>query len=352
MQVADFTFDLPASLIAQHPPLHRGDSRLLCLDGQSGELQDRRFNDLPTLLRTGDLLVFNDTRVMKARLLGSKSSGGKVEVLIERILDGGRARAYVRARKSPQAGSRLELRAHADKPQHNPVAVEVLGRSDNLFEIQFLDERAIPAILDDIGEVPLPPYITRRAACADEERYQTVYAREPGAIAAPTAGLHFSEPLLSSLNAQGFESAFITLHVGAGTFAPLRVDKLEQHTMHREFASVTPAVCAQINQTRARGGRIIAVGTTSARALETASRNGTLLPFQGETDIFIYPGHRFLSMDALITNFHLPESTLLMLVCAFAGQSAVLAAYRHAVAQQYRFFSYGDAMFITRKDFP
>ncbi|MEO5702621.1 MAG: tRNA preQ1(34) S-adenosylmethionine ribosyltransferase-isomerase QueA [Gammaproteobacteria bacterium] len=351
MRRSDFYFDLPPSLIAQHPPPQRNQSRLLLLNGQDGHLEDRQFTDLPKMLKPGDLLVFNDTRVMKARLLGHKHSGGKVEVLVERILDEHRVLALVRASKPPLAGSRLTiLPAHNDSRlpgNKRSVSVEITGRQDNLFELYFDDPRTVPDILDDIGEVPLPPYISRRASIEDQDRYQTVYARKTGAIAAPTAGLHFDQALLDALASQGIENAFITLHVGAGTFEPMRVDNIEDHKMHSEHITVSQCACEQVRAARARGGRVIAVGTTSARALESATRiTGRIEPFSGETDIFIYPGYRFNSMDALITNFHLPESTLLMLVCAFAGNDNVMSAYQHAIGQHYRFFSYGDAMFV------
>ncbi len=345
MRRNDFHFDLPPSLIAQHPPAQRSHSRLLCLDGKTGCLQDQLFTDLPQHLTAGDLLVFNDTQVMKARMLGHKQSGGKVEVLVERLLDDQRALAYVRASKAPLEGSRLLL-SSALSNTGKPVMVKVLGRTDNLFELYFDDARPLLQILDDIGQVPLPPYITRCPATEDEHRYQTVYARNKGAVAAPTAGLHFDQALLELLQSQGIESAFITLHVGAGTFDPMRGDIVEDHKMHRERVTVSKFTCEQIHNTRARGGRVIAVGTTTARALEGAAHTGTLEPFCDETAIFIYPGFRFNTIDALITNFHLSESTLLMMVCAFAGQENVLAAYRHAVAHEYRFFSYGDAMFV------
>ena len=339
MHRSDFYYDLPATLIAQHPTPQRNQSRLLCLDGQNGLLEDCVFTDLPAKLSAGDLLVFNDTRVIPARLLGTKQSGGKIEVLVERILDQQRVLAQVRASKPPLPGGRLFL--------GEKIVVEILGRSDALFELRFEDTRPVLDILAAIGHVPLPPYITRRTEEQDTERYQTVYARRQGAIAAPTAGLHFDQVMLNQLANQGIESAFITLHVGAGTFQPLRVDNIAEHKMHAEYTEVSAALCAQVQATRARGGRVVAVGTTSVRALETASRNGYIETFCGETDIFITPGYRFQSVDALITNFHLPESTLLMLVCAFAGKDHVMAAYRHAVEKHYRFFSYGDAMFIT-----
>ncbi|MEO5574432.1 MAG: tRNA preQ1(34) S-adenosylmethionine ribosyltransferase-isomerase QueA [Gammaproteobacteria bacterium] len=354
MHRRDFYFDLPPSLIAQHPPPQRNQSRLLFLNGGNGCWEDRQFTDLPAILKPGDLLVFNDTRVMKARMHGIKQSGGKVEVMVERIMDEHRVLAMVRASKAPQTGSRLLLAAMGNDSNsvgtQRSVSVEVLSRQDNLFELYFDDPRPVADILDDIGEVPLPPYIARPAGIEDEERYQTVYARNKGAVAAPTAGLHFDQPLLDSLAARGIESAFITLHVGAGTFEPMRVDIIEDHKMHCEHIAVPAGVCEQVRATRARGGRVIAVGTTSARALESASRTGEIEPYCGETDIFIYPGYRFNCVDGLITNFHLPESTLLMLVCAFAGRDNVLAAYQHAVEQHYRFFSYGDAMFVLPKN--
>ncbi|QKT02731.1 tRNA preQ1(34) S-adenosylmethionine ribosyltransferase-isomerase QueA [Ectothiorhodospiraceae bacterium 2226] len=339
MQRTDFHFDLPPELIAQHPPAERGASRLLCLAGATGQWQDRRFAELPTLLAPGDLLVFNDTRVVPARLRGHKDSGGRVEVLIERILDDRRALALVRASKSPREGSTLWL--------GEDLRAEVVGRREDLFELVLAGERPLLELLEAYGELPLPPYIGRAAEAADLSRYQTVYARRPGAVAAPTAGLHFDEPLLAELAARGVERTFVTLHVGAGTFQPVRADDVREHRMHYEWLEVTPEVVEQVARTRARGGRVVAVGTTAVRALESASQNGTLRPYAGETNLFIYPGYRFRVVDAMVTNFHLPESTLLMLVSAFAGREAVLAAYAHAVEERYRFFSYGDAMYIT-----
>jgi S-adenosylmethionine:tRNA ribosyltransferase-isomerase len=343
MRRSDFYYDLPASRIAQHPAPQRTQSRLLCLDGKSGSLEDRVFTDLPAKLEVGDLLVFNDTRVIPARLLGRKETGGRVEVLVERLLDPQRVLAQIRASKPPRTGSRLILGASIN------IAARVLGRNDALFELYFEDTRPVLDVLAAIGHVPLPPYITRETTTQDTERYQTVYARAQGAVAAPTAGLHFDRALLDQLSKHGIHSAFITLHVGAGTFQPMRVENIEDHTLHAEYVEVSEDVCARVRATRARGGRVIAVGTTSVRALESASHNGYIEAFQGETTIFIYPGYQFISVDALITNFHLPESTLLMLVCAFAGKDNVLSAYRHAVKNHYRFFSYGDAMFITRQ---
>lgn len=339
MQRSDFHFDLPQQLIAQTPPEKRGASRLLALNGASGDIQDRFFSDLPDMLHSGDLLVFNDTRVIPARLFGCKESGGKVEVLVERVLDSHRVLAHVRASKSPRPGSRLRL--------EDAVDVIMTQRHGELFELHFQDGREVVDVLEDIGRLPLPPYIERAAAEEDKERYQTVYGRRKGAVAAPTAGLHFDSAMLQQLRDRGVEFAYVTLHVGAGTFQPVRADNIREHKMHSEYLEVDETVCRQVSETRARGGRVIAVGTTSVRSLESASKDGILRPYRGETDIFIYPGYRFRSVDALITNFHLPESTLLMLVSAFGGHDHVMSAYRHAVEQGYRFFSYGDAMFIT-----
>jgi S-adenosylmethionine:tRNA ribosyltransferase-isomerase len=339
MRRKDFDYNLPAELIAQYPSDQRGASRLLRLDGATARLEDRMFADLPDLLEPGDLLVFNDTRVIPARLFGRKASGGRVEVLVERLLDAHNVLAHIRASKSPKPGSVLFL--------EEDVVAEVAGRRDDLFELRFAGSRPVLEILEAQGHVPLPPYIERADASQDRERYQTVFARRPGAVAAPTAGLHFDRAMLEQLARKGVDSAFVTLHVGAGTFQPVRVNQIEDHRMHAESVEVPAGVCEQIEQTRARGGRVIAVGTTVVRSLESASRSGRIQPFSGETDIFIYPGYRFFAVDALITNFHLPESTLLMLVCAFAGQDEVMAAYRHAVGQGYRFFSYGDAMYVT-----
>ncbi len=338
----DFAFDLPPELIAQHPPVQRGDSRLLTLEGATGALGDRLFRELPTLLRPGDRLVFNDTRVIPARLSGRKATGGRFTLLVERLLDEHRALVQIRAGKAPKPGGPLHFDAG--------FTAIVLGRHADLFEIRLEGESAWLPLLEQHGRLPLPPYITREPTEADHARYQTVYARWPGAVAAPTAGLHFDQALLDQLAEQGVAQTFITLHVGAGTFQPLRMERIEDHVMHTEWLEVSPAACEQIQTTQAQGGRIIAVGTTVTRALETATgMDGVLQPWTGETAIFIYPGYRFRCVDALITNFHLPESTLLMLVAAFAGHAEILHAYRHAVAQRYRFFSYGDAMFLTRR---
>lgn len=340
MRRSDFHFDLPSELIAQFPLPERSASRLLCLDGASGALADRQFRDLPDLLSPNDLLVFNNTRVVKARLYGKKDSGGRVEVLIERVLGPAEALAQVKASKSPKAGAEIRL---ADGSR-----LRVRGREEDLFLLESL-ELPFPELMERVGHVPLPPYIERADGALDESRYQTVYAREQGAVAAPTAGLHFDQDLLDRLVEKGIASAEVTLHVGAGTFQPVRAEDLDAHRMHEERLRVGPEVCAQVEAARARGGRVVAVGTTSVRSLESAAAQGPLGPFEGSTRLFIRPGYRFRVVDALITNFHLPESTLIMLVAAFAGYRETLASYRHAIGQGYRFFSYGDAMFLTRK---
>jgi len=342
----DFSYELPPELIAQRPLAERTASRLLVLDGASGALIDRRFTDLGALLRAGDLLVVNDTRVIPARLLARKPTGGQVEVLIERPLDAERALAHLRASKATRPGTLLEVLDAAGMPGG---ALEVAGRDGELFEVRSPGE-PLDALLERCGHVPLPPYLARADDAADRERYQTVFARERGAVAAPTAGLHFDAATLAALQAQGVERASVTLHVGAGTFQPVRVDDLGQHRMHAERVTVPAAAVAAIARCRARGGRVVAVGTTVVRSLETAaleSGDGGLAPFAGDSRLFITPGFRFRVVDALVTNFHLPESTLIMLVAAFAGHGPTLAAYRHAVAERYRFFSYGDAMFVT-----
>lgn len=335
----DFDYELPAELIAQHPLKERSASRLLYLDAISGSLEDRQFFDFPDFLTSKDLLVFNNTRVIPARLYGRKETGGKVEVLVERVLDDSSVLAHVRASKSPPVGSRLIL--------DGEVVVEVIGRQNDLFQLRFAGDETVQEVLEKVGHMPLPPYIKREDTGQDKERYQTVYGSQPGAVAAPTAGLHFDQVILDKLKNMGVETAYVTLHVGAGTFQSVRVDRIEDHSMHAEYVEVSDAVCEKVQKTRARGGRIIAVGTTSVRCLETASRSGVIKPFAGDTDIFIYPGYEFVSVDALLTNFHLPESTLLMLVSALAGTEAVKKAYEHAIEQRYRFFSYGDAMFIN-----
>lgn len=340
MRRSDFHFDLPSELIAQFPLPERSASRLLCLDGASGALADRQFRELPDLLSPNDLLVFNNTRVVKARLYGKKDSGGRVEVLIERVLGPAEALAQVKASKSPKAGAEIRL---ADGSR-----LRVRGREEDQFVLESL-ELPFPELMERVGHVPLPPYIERADGALDESRYQTVYAREQGAVAAPTAGLHFDQDLLDRLVEKGIASAEVTLHVGAGTFQPVRAEDLDAHRMHEERLRVGPEVCAQVEAARARGGRVVAVGTTSVRSLESAAAQGPLGPFEGSTRLFIRPGYRFRVVDALITNFHLPESTLIMLVAAFAGYRETLASYRHAIGQGYRFFSYGDAMFLTRK---
>jgi S-adenosylmethionine:tRNA ribosyltransferase-isomerase len=336
MRRSDFHYDLPDDLIARHPAPRRSDSRLLHLDGDTGAMADRRFVDLPGLLRAGDLLVFNDTRVIPARLHGRKESGGRVEILLERVIGGERALVQLRSSKSPSIGSRVLL--------PDGLEARVAGREGDFWVLDFGAEPA--ALFERHGEMPLPPYLHRPVEDADRERYQTVYARAPGAVAAPTAGLHFDEPMLEACERAGVSRSYVTLHVGAGTFQPVRVDDLAEHRMHAELAEVPAATCEAVAACRARGGRVVAVGTTAVRALESAAAGGPLAPYAGETRLFITPGHRFRVVDALLTNFHLPESTLLMLVCAFAGRGPVLAAYAHAVAERYRFFSYGDAMFV------
>ncbi|MCP5143768.1 MAG: tRNA preQ1(34) S-adenosylmethionine ribosyltransferase-isomerase QueA [Gammaproteobacteria bacterium] len=342
MQRSDFAYDLPPDLIAQHPLAERTGSRLLYMSAAGGPPADLRFGDIENLLRPGDLLVANDTRVVPARMFGHKASGGRVEVMLERLLDDQQALAQLRVSKKPAPGSEILLEQGG--------RLEILKRDAEGFFILRAVGETLPVLLEREGQLPLPPYIERAPATADLERYQTVYARTPGAVAAPTAGLHFDPPLLAALAARGIGLAHITLHVGAGTFSPVRVDNLAQHRMHTERLEVSAEVCERVAKTRAAGGRVIAVGTTSVRALETAAAEGELKPYAGETAMFITPGYRFRVVDALITNFHLPESTLLMLVCAFGGYESVMAAYRHAVAQRYRFFSYGDAMFIECAD--
>ncbi len=338
MKKSDFDFELPPELIAQAPLAERSASRLLLLDAQNGTREDRLFRELPDFLRPGDLLVFNDTRVLPARLYGRKSTGGAVEILIERVTGAHEATVQLGVSKKPKEGARIEL---AD----GSVAT-VLGRDDAFFQLRFESPEPLEKLLLKLGEMPLPPYIERHADVSDMERYQTVYAREPGAVAAPTAGLHFDEAMLATLRDKGVDFGYVTLHVGAGTFQPMRADDVRDHVMHREWLNVGAALVEKIRRTRAAGGRVVAVGTTVVRALESATVDGELHPFAGETQIFIFPGYRITSVDALVTNFHLPQSTLLMLVSALAGREFMLASYRHAVAQRYRFFSYGDAMLI------
>ncbi|MDO8232188.1 tRNA preQ1(34) S-adenosylmethionine ribosyltransferase-isomerase QueA [Citrobacter werkmanii] len=344
MRVTDFTFELPESLIAHYPQAERSSCRLLSLDGPTGALTHGTFTDLLDKLNPGDLLVFNNTRVIPARLFGRKASGGKIEVLVERMLDDKRILAHIRASKAPKPGAGLLL------GDDESIKATMVARHDALFEVEFDDERSVLDILNAIGHMPLPPYIDRPDEDADRELYQTVYSEKPGAVAAPTAGLHFDEPLLAKLRDKGIEMAFVTLHVGAGTFQPVRVDTIEDHIMHSEYAEVPQDVVNAVLAAKARGNRVIAVGTTSVRSLESAAqaaKNDLIAPFFGDTQIFIYPGYKYQVIDALVTNFHLPESTLIMLVSAFAGYKNTMHAYHEAVKAEYRFFSYGDAMFIT-----
>ena len=343
MRVSDFTFELPDELIARYPMAERTASRLLTLDGNTGALGDRQFTELLEMIQPGDLMVFNNTRVIPARLFGQKATGGKLEILVERMLDDKRILAHVRSSKSPKEGAMINL--------DGGYEMKMLARHDALFELELQSELTILEVLEAVGHMPLPPYIDRPDEDADKERYQTVYNQNPGAVAAPTAGLHFDDGMLAALKAKGVNMAFVTLHVGAGTFQPVRVDNILEHKMHTEWADVPADVVEQIKATKAAGNRVIAVGTTSVRSLESAARasEGELQPFSGDTDIFIYPGYEFKVVDAMVTNFHLPESTLIMLVSAFAGFDEVISAYQHAVAQKYRFFSYGDAMFVTKK---
>jgi len=338
---SDFNYDLPPELIAQQPAGRRSASRLLYLEPQ-GTLADRQMTDFAGLLQAGDLLVFNDAKVIPARLRGIKDSGGQVEVLIERVLDARRALAQVRASKPPRPGSRLLLAEQS-------MTAKVEGREGEFYKLDF-ETDDLQADLEQHGELPLPPYIEHAPGGEDLERYQTVFARVPGAVAAPTAGLHFDEALLQAVAARGVDQGFVTLHVGAGTFQPVRVDALDEHKMHAERISVSEDLARRVNAARERGGRVVAVGTTVVRALESAATDdGRCHAFDGETRLFITPGYRFKVVDALLTNFHLPESTLLMLVSAFGGYERVMAAYRHAVQARYRFFSYGDAMFLPRR---
>lgn len=344
MNIDDFSYDLPAELIASEPMARRSDSRLLRLPLTGCALSHHVFRELPTLLHPGDLLVFNDTRVIPARLYGRKETGGQVELLVERVLPDGTLLTQLRASKRTAPGTRIWLNA----PEGGATEpLEVLGREGEFYRVAFPDRDDPLTVLERLGHMPLPPYIQRAATELDRDRYQTVYGRVPGAVAAPTAGLHFDETLLSALKGVGVQTAFVTLHVGAGTFQPVRVTDIRQHQMHAEFATVSAETCAAVARCQAAGGRVIAVGTTAVRSLESAAAEGELQPFQGDTQIFIYPGFRFRVVQGLITNFHLPRSTLLMLVSAMAGRERILDAYRVAVAEQYRFFSYGDAMFLS-----
>ena len=347
MNVKDFSFELPDELIARYPQPERSASRLLCLNGTTGAVTHQTFKNIVDHIQAGDLLIFNDTRVIPARMLGERVSGGKVEVLVERIIDEHRVLAHLRSNRSPKPGAKMIL--------EGAVEVEMVGRQDALFELQFNTQEPVLNVLEQYGHMPLPPYIDRPDEDSDRERYQTVYNKKPGAVAAPTAGLHFDDAILAQLREKGAEFAYVTLHVGAGTFQPVRVDNIEEHHMHSEYAEVPEETIAAIAATRRRGGRVIAVGTTSVRSLESAAqaakqKGEALQPFFSDTDIFIYPGYEFQVVDAMITNFHLPESTLIMLVSAFAGREHVLNAYSEAVYERYRFFSYGDAMFVTRTE--
>ncbi len=345
MQLSDFSYELPDELIAHFPPEQRTASRLLSLSRATGEMRHEHFADLISHLRPDDLLVFNNTRVIPARLLGQKASGGKIEVMIERVLNDTEALAQIRASKSPKPGTQLQFPG----PQDSLLTAEVLGREGEFFHLRFAIHAPLTDALELFGHIPLPPYIKRADELADRERYQTVYSEKLGAVAAPTAGLHFDEGLLQQIKDLGVDTAYVTLHVGSGTFQPVRVDNILEHNMHSERIEISEQVCKQIRACKARGGRVIAVGTTSVRTLESAAQKaleGLIAPYNGETDIFIYPGYEFQVVDAMVTNFHLSESTLMMLVSAFSGRDAIMAAYEEAVRQKYRFFSYGDAMFL------
>ena len=340
MQLSDFDFSLPKQLIAKYPSETRSSCRLLVLDSHKNKIKDKVFTDIIDYINSGDLLIFNNTKVIPARLYGNKVSGGKIEVLIERLLEGNRALAHIKASKSPKIGTELIL------GENDNIQVTMVARHDALFELQFPDD--VLSILNEIGHIPLPPYIDRPDDAQDREVYQTVYSKVPGAVAAPTAGLHFDKPLLDKLKQKGVEMEFVTLHVGAGTFQPVRVENIETHIMHAEYAEVPESVVKAVLDCKARGNKVIAVGTTSVRALESAAQQtGTIAPFFADTRIFIYPGYQFKVIDSLITNFHLPESTLIMLVSAFAGYENTMNAYQYAVKEKYQFFSYGDAMLIT-----
>lgn len=340
MRTLDFDFLLPDHLIAQYPTSERSASRMLHVDATNNNVTDHTFSELPDLLSAGDLLVFNDTRVIKARLFGHKHSGGNVKVLVERIIDDHVVYAHVRASRSPKVGSQINLSDAFD--------AEVLARHDDLFELRFLSDKTVLELLETYGALPLPPYITHEASAQDEERYQTVYGKNPGAVAAPTAGLHFDDATLDKIKQKGVNIAYITLHVGAGTFQPVRVENIHDHKMHSELYNIPQTTVDMITATKLNGGKVTAVGTTAMRALESAAANGTLKAGSGETSIFITPGFHFNVVDCLFTNFHLPKSTLLMLVSAFGGFDLIKKAYAHAIANEYRFFSYGDAMLIEK----
>lgn len=338
MQLTDFHFDLPNELIARYPLEKRSDSRLLQV-GPAEEPQHGQFSNLLSQLTDKDLIVFNQSKVIPARLYGQKESGGRVEILVERVVDAKQLLVHLRASKSPKPGSTLIFSDYRFK---------MLGRADSLFILEADFPEHVLEVIEKIGEIPLPPYMNREAEASDLERYQTVYAKDKGSVAAPTAGLHFDQETMDALKAKGVETAFLTLHVGAGTFLPVRTDNILEHHMHPEYLQVSEELCQKVKATKARGGRVLAVGTTSARALESASREGELKPFQGDTSLFIYPGFQWHTVDLLLTNFHLPESTLMMLVCAFGGYEKVMRAYREAVDKLYRFYSYGDAMLVTK----
>lgn len=341
MQINDFDYFLPNELIARYPLARRSASRLLLVNRAQNSLHDQSFDNILSYFNPGDLFVFNNTKVIPARLFGRKQSGGKVEVLVERVLDEHRVLAHIRSSKSPKVDAELLL--------ENLLNVKVLQRHDALFELEFHHSKTVFQWLDELGKIPLPPYLHREAELLDDDRYQTVYAKEQGAVAAPTAGLHFDDALLEQLKNSGINSAFLTLHVGAGTFQPVRVDNILEHKMHAEYIDVSESICEQIIRTKSNGNKVVAIGTTSVRALESAATGDTdsiIKPFVGDTDIFIFPGYKFKIIDAMLTNFHLPKSTLLMLVSAFGGHELLRSAYAHAVEQQYRFYSYGDAMLI------
>ena len=341
MKKSDFYYELPDELIAQQPLSERGASRLLCLDKSSDDIYDKQFSDFLELLHKDDLLVLNNTKVIPARLFGHKQTGGKVEILIERVLNEREVLAHMRSSKSPKAGALIEL--------DEGFQCQVLGRVDDLFHLQFKGEQALADILERIGHMPLPPYIERADDVNDQTRYQTVFASQSGAVAAPTAGLHFDDEMMQKIRVKGVAIAFVTLHVASGTFRPVKVDNLNEHVMHKEYFEVPEETVAAVEHVKAQGGRVIAVGTTAMRSLESASRNGQLEVSRGDTNLFITPGYQFKTVDAMLTNFHLPESTLLMLVSAFAGYERIKKVYQHAIAAKYRFFSYGDAMFIQRQ---
>lgn len=341
MQLSDFDFNLPPELIARYPLAKRSESRLLCLSQQTDQFAHRQFHDVLDLLNEGDLLVFNDTKVIPARLFGTKNTGGHVEILVERILDDARILAQVRSSKPLRTGGYLSLANHE--------FLEIVGRTNQFYELRYNNKQAtVLEMIEALGEIPLPPYMQRSPDDEDKIRYQTIYAKHKGSVAAPTAGLHVDEALLKKMQDKKIETGFLTLHIGAGTFAPVRIDNIHEHKMHAEYLEISADLCTKIAAAKARGKRVIAVGTTSLRALETASQSGTIAPYQGETSIFIYPGYQFRCADALITNLHLPRSTLLMLVCAFGGFDKVMQAYHEAVKQAYRFYSYGDAMWVER----